>query len=110
MNTDTSEAKSDKQEPYKLNAYQKAAASVYGGGDFVDLAEMEFKNFAEFRESLKDVGDTLFTFVMIELGLKEDCDSVEVARNRISSAVDDLNDVLEALSKIEDEPETRPGP
>lgn len=105
MNTKASEQKSEEQRPFRLNAYQKAAVSVYGEGDFAYLADMEFKNYDEFHSRVRSCGDGLLTFMLLELA-DSDCASVEEARNHISRVIDSMNDVLGELHKIEDEPES----
>lgn len=85
-----------KTAPAPLNAWQKAIARSYGGGDHAHFAEK-----GEVRAADLDAcGDTLFRFLMIELADREDCDTLEEAIRRCESArqqIDEAIGVLEAL-------------
>ncbi len=71
----------------KFNRAQRIVADVYGGGDFQHVRPDE----------IHDVGDTLFTFLMIELSDREGCEDVETARRRVRVAIDQLVEIEEAL-------------
>lgn len=73
-----------------MNAFQRACADAYGSGDFAHVRDIE-----EAREA----GDTLFTFLMIELGSSEGCDSAEEAVRRLDMAVADIQGVAEAIHR-----------
>lgn len=73
-----------------LNLFQRACAGVYGGGDFAHVQNVE-----EAREA----GDTLFSFLMIELASSEGCDSAEEALRRLDMAVADIQAVAEAIQR-----------
>jgi hypothetical protein len=73
-----------------LNPWQKAVAETYAEGDFAHVASIE---------DAREVGDTLFLFLMIELGTREDCDSWAVALRRVEIALGQLEDVREALCR-----------
>lgn len=75
-----------------LNEYQQIAANVYGGGDYKAIQSVD---------EARDLGDTLFRFVMIELGGDEDCDSLDTAISRMRSARNDIESVLTALQDEE---------
>jgi hypothetical protein len=75
-----------------LNEFQKMASKVYGGGDFAHVESMDEVN---------EAGDTLFRFIMIELGEGEDCDSIDTALSRMRMARDDVESVLTALQDEE---------
>ncbi|MBR0701946.1 hypothetical protein JQ599_18670 [Bradyrhizobium diazoefficiens] len=78
---------SDEHAPFRLNAYQQAAARDYNHGDFARLASMEFKDFNEFQDHLRaTVSDELFTSILIELN-DVDCESIGQARDRIARAL-----------------------
>jgi hypothetical protein len=92
-------AKPKKVEPFEMNAWQKAAARAYEDGEFGYIADRTFKNFDEFRAHLRDtIDDGLFTFIMIELN-DSDMDT-ETAQNRMSKAIDQLNDVFGAVCGV----------
>ena len=79
-----------------LNAWQKAIARSYSGGDYAHLADQGEIGAAD----LDGCGDTLFRFLMVELADREDCDTLEEAIRRCGSARQQLDDaigVLEAL-------------
>lgn len=84
-----------------LNAYQQAAAKVYGGGDFAHFADITSTQALDGIE-LRECGDTLFKFVMIELSTGEDCDSLDTAKQRIATAISELEDVARALEGIDE--------
>ena len=73
-----------------LNPFQRACANVYGGGDFAHVQNVE-----EAREG----GDTLFTFLMIELASTEGCDSAEEAVRRLDMAIADIQGLAEVLQR-----------
>ncbi|MDF0491509.1 hypothetical protein PX554_25660 [Sphingomonas sp. H39-1-10] len=73
-----------------LNPFQRACADSYGGGDFAHV-----KNLEQAREA----GDTLFTFLMIELASSEGCDSAEEAVRRLDMAAADIQGVAEAVQR-----------
>lgn len=63
-----------------MNPYQRIVADTYAGGEFAD-ASWPYK-----------VGDTLFTFLMLELD--NDCESWAEAQRRVARAIEQLQDVL----------------
>lgn len=71
-----------------LNPFQRACADVYGGGDFAHVQNVE---------QAREAGDTLFTFLMIELAAAEGCDSVDEAVRRLDMAVADIQGAAEAI-------------
>lgn len=73
-----------------LNQFQRACADSYGDGDFAHVEDVD-----EAREA----GDTLFTFLMIELATSEGCDGVEEASRRLDMAVSDIKGVAEAVQR-----------
>jgi hypothetical protein len=73
-----------------LSPWQRLVAETYGDGDYAHVATL-----AECR----DVGDTLFTFLMIELDPKEDCgDWIEAVR-RVEQAQDQLEELMDQFRK-----------
>lgn len=83
-----------------LNPFQRACADVYGGGDFAHVDSIE---------GARQVGDTLFTFLMIELASSEGCDGLEEAERRLESAIADINSVAAAVQRRASSPGTRLG-
>lgn len=71
-----------------LNPFQRACADVYGGGDFAHVPDIE---------QAREAGDTLFTFLMIELASTEGCDSAEEAVRRLEMAVVDILGIARAI-------------
>lgn len=71
-----------------FNPYQRVVADTYGGGDYAHLTKLS---------ECRDVGDTLFTFLMIELSTKEGTDSPDEALRRMTTARLQLQDVERAL-------------
>jgi hypothetical protein len=71
-----------------LNPFQKICAHTYGGGDFGHVADVE---------EARAMGDTLFTFLMIELSTGEGCDSHAEACRRLERAITDVREVMDAL-------------
>lgn len=68
----------------ELSLWQQAIVKEYGGGDYAHITSL--------GECL-DVGDSLFTFLMVELDPKEGCDSPEEARRRLAAAIAQLHDL-----------------
>ena len=85
---------------------QRAAASAYDPhGTLPDFAAREYASYQEFRDVVREeAGDTLFAFLMIELSDAEDCEGPDDALRRVRSAVDQLEDVADALETLADEP------
>lgn len=72
----------------EFNAYQRAIANTYGGGDYAHV---------ETLDECRNVGDTLFTFLMIECATSEGCDSAEEANRRLHMAMDNIQEVIGSL-------------
>lgn len=73
-----------------LNVFQRVCADTYGGGDFAHVGHVH---------EAKEVGDTLFAFLMIELASSEDCDSAEEAVRRLDRAIADIQGVIAAIER-----------
>lgn len=83
-----------------LNPWQQVLARTYGEGDFAHVASID---------DARDVGDTLFLFLMIELGPREGCDSWDEALRRVEMAQEDLATIHDALCRTApDHPECGP--
>jgi hypothetical protein len=83
-----------------LNDYQKAVLRVYAEGDNAHLMDFEGTK-EEFDRELNDAGDTLFRFLMVELSDNEDCTDLDTAIQRVSTAIDDIEAVKDALEDME---------
>ena len=80
----------------KLNEAQKIAITVYGDGDYkwlLDEADpiQKIKN--------ENLGDGLFTFLMVELDSFDGGNDLEVAHYRVDRAINDLHVVANALAQ-----------
>ncbi|KAB2855859.1 MAG: hypothetical protein F9K41_07970 [Sphingopyxis terrae] len=71
-----------------LNPFQLICAQTHGEGDFAHIDSME---------QARDVGDTLFAFLMIELSSSEGCESREEALRRLDMATADIGRVIDAI-------------
>jgi hypothetical protein len=80
-----------------MNAFQEACARSYADGDFAYMiAEREIP----LVQMLDGCGDTLFRFLMIELGADEGCESQEDALNRITTATLQIEQVRAAIEAL----------
>lgn len=68
-----------------LNEFQLVAREAYAQGDFSHTDE------------IFDVGDGLYTAIMVELSDNEDCENLETAIQRLEAMRRDIDTVLEAL-------------
>jgi len=75
-----------------MTPQQIAAAHVYDDGEHAHIIHDP-----NWRLSLPGYGDTLFQFVMLELSASEDCDSDDVALQRMRHARSQIDDVIAAL-------------
>lgn len=76
--------------PNPFNEYQQTVLKTYGDGDYAHLTTLD---------ECHNAGDTLFTFLMIELADKEGCDSAEEAIRRVNVAIEQLEDVAVAIER-----------
>jgi hypothetical protein len=74
-----------------LNPFQLLCAQTYGEGDFAHIESVE---------QARDVGDTLFVFLMIELSLSEGCESTDEALCRLEIAKADIGRVIDAIDQM----------
>ena len=77
----------------EINAYQRKVLDNYSNGDHSHILT---------KEELDDCGDGLLRFLMSELSASEDCDSIETARQRVETAIKDLEPLLRELEDMED--------
>lgn len=75
-----------------FNPFQRACANAYCDGDFVHATDIE---------QVRAIHDTLFTFLMIELGTNEDCATREEALRRLEMVIGNIQDVAAAIVKIQ---------
>lgn len=61
-----------------------------------------------FQESLRDCGDSLLRFIMSELSTREDCESNDDAIRRMTTARNQLNDLIEDLQGCAAAPPSKP--
>lgn len=80
-----------------MNKFQLAVAKKYGGGDYSTMFNCNTKT----ADAAKEVGDTLFAFLMIELSAKEACNSKAEALARINSAINDLETARNAIASTQ---------
>lgn len=73
-----------------LNLFQKICAATYADADFAEIPDIE---------SARTCGDTLFTFLMIELATSEGCDNREEAMRRLDRASANIEEVIDALAR-----------
>ncbi|HEX7855003.1 MAG TPA: hypothetical protein VF503_15040 [Sphingobium sp.] len=73
-----------------LNPIQRICADTYAEGDFAHV---------ETLDDAREAGDTLFTFLMIELSSPEGCDSDEEAARRLEMAIDQIRGVADAVER-----------
>lgn len=80
-----------------LTPWQRTALMTYDLGEFAYLAEAT--DGRAFRDSLRDCGDGLLRFIVSELSQREDCENYQDAIRRVTSARNQLNDLIEQLQK-----------
>lgn len=71
----------------EFDQYQQVVVESYNGGDHC----------AHSPADIHDCGDTLLTFLLVELSGREDCDSFDCALNRLDSAIRQLTEVRSAF-------------
>ena len=96
MNTTTTQVQGNTL-PSFINAAQAISLKAYNEGEFSHL--LDAKKEEEFTTGYKDCGDGLLSFLMVELSTQEDCESIDVAVKRVSSALTQLQDVFNALEQ-----------
>ena len=83
-----------KRSPLILNDFQKAVLQDYSNGEYAYLIE------GGVIENPFDLGDTLLTFLLIELSTPEGCESIDTAEARLNGARDEIDVALEAIDKL----------
>lgn len=75
------------------NPFQQICAQTYGEGDFSHVENLD---------QVRETRDTLFAFLMIELGTSEGCDNREEALRRLEMAMADIQRVIDAVDQMPD--------
>jgi hypothetical protein len=78
-----------------MNPWQKAVCETYAHGDYRHL-----KRNSRWQDKLDDLGDTLFSFLMIELSDAEDCEDAETALQRLEAARDDIDQAIRDVTRL----------
>lgn len=78
----------------RINGLHRAVLKDYADGDVGHLAKED-----EISDP-RDLGDSLLTFMLIELSGKEDCDDVATGIERLTQGRDDLDVALKALEAL----------
>lgn len=76
------------QKPKPFNAWQKVMMQAYGDGDYEGYSP----------ETVHQVADGLFQFLVTELSESEDCVDMEEALKRVDRATQELHSVADALA------------
>lgn len=84
-----------------LNSFQRACALTYGQGDYGYLTDEKASDYDLLRKEFDTVADGLFTFLMVELSDREDCESRTVALQRLRHARDDIQEVIDTIESME---------
>jgi len=89
-----------------LNPFERAAIQAYRRGQYTHLFEAADK--PTFDAALDDCGDALLAFILRDLSTEEDCDTLDAAINRMTTAQADLTTVLQALRRTPCPPSANP--
>jgi len=81
--------------PPPLNTIQTEVAKSYAEGDFSEIITSD-----DWRHTLASCGDTLFSFLIIELSPGDDCENLETALARLQRAADDIETVFDHLEAL----------
>ena len=73
-----------------MNIAQKILVDNYAGGEFSHV---------ETEEEANEVGDSLFSFLFIELSDEQDCESLSDADRRMRIVMDDLREVAVKIER-----------
>lgn len=79
----------------KPNKYQAALCATYGGGDYASLADDIL-----WESKSRQVGDTLFLFLMIELSDDGEPMTQANAMRRLETALDDVESVMRKIDTM----------
>jgi hypothetical protein len=81
----------------KLNIWQKALLQDYSDGEFIHLASQN-----EIEDPMK-LGDTLLSFMLLELEAQENCENADDGINRLKRAHTDIEVALVACLRVQEE-------
>lgn len=76
-----------------MNRYQKVIVEHYGNGDF---------SYVTTEEQSKDIGDSLFTFLITEFANQEGCEDRITALSRCDTIIKDLQVIQHQLEQLND--------
>lgn len=76
-----------------MNQFQQLIVDHYGNGDF---------SYIETEEQTKDVGDSLFSFLIVEFSNSEGCDDLLTALSRIDTIIKDLLVIQNQIEQCDD--------
>lgn len=81
--------------PTLLTPYQRILAHTYDGGEFAHLLLDE----GHWRDALPMLGDTLLSFLMLELSHGEGCEDDATAVKRLDTAIGQIQQVRDAIAR-----------
>lgn len=84
--------------PPMLNPFERAAIDAYQRGEYRYLLECPDKEHLD--TALDDSVDPLFAFIMRELSTEEDCETIDDAIMRMTTAQADVATILQALRRL----------
>ena len=93
---------------HALTPWQRRALQAYDLGEFRYLAEA--KSAKSLHDGLRGCGDSLLRFIVAELSHREDCTSFQEAVRRMTTARNQLNELIEDLQETADTPDATDRP
>lgn len=78
-----------------FNAAQTILLKTYCQGEFSSLLDLTSE--IELKSALDKAGDTLLVFLVLELADSEDCLDLVTAHQRLDTAVESINEVIEQI-------------
>jgi len=99
--TEQATASAQNHNPAWCNRFQRSALNAYDEGEHAYLLDCPSQE--EFETHLVGCDDLLFGFVLSELATDQDCDTREVALQRLETAIRQLQSVWAAIEAL-DEP------
>lgn len=76
-----------------MNQFQQLIVEHYGDGDF---------SYIETEDQTKDIGDSLFSFLIVEFSSSEGCEHKETAMSRIDTIIKDLFVIQNQFEQCDD--------
>lgn len=74
-----------------MNIMQRTLLDTYSNGDHAGV---------HIPEEVDEFGDSLLSFLIVELSEEEDCSTVDEGINRLINVIDDVQSVIDELEKI----------